>query len=221
MKVGTDGVLVGAWAAIDDLTPNHRVLDLGTGTGLIALMTAQRCPARVWGLDIDAGAARQAEVNFSNSPWPDRLEVIHGDFRQVGVLQGRRFDHIISNPPFFSRSLNAPDRRRNLARHDETLALTDVCKRLPSILSPHGRVSMILPADRFSEAHRLFSLAGYYLHRSTMVFSKSPSTPIRVLAEWGEDPQEPERSSLPLYAESGQEWSQQYRSLTKEFYPAF
>ena len=121
MKVGTDGVLLGAWA-----TGGSRILDVGTGTGIIALMLAQRCPqAHVTAIDIDEGAVRQALHNVAQSPFSDRVEVLQETVQEHAGNAGRsrnagknvNYDAIVSNPPFFIDSLQAPDRQRNMARH--------------------------------------------------------------------------------------------------------
>lgn len=113
MKVGTDGVLLGAWAPADKA---KRILDVGTGTGLIALQLAQRNPhARITAIEIDAAAAGQATENVSHSPWADRVEVICHDFRDY--QPENRFDLIVSNPPYFIDALKCPDEQRCTARH--------------------------------------------------------------------------------------------------------
>ena len=121
MKVGTDGVLLGAWAS-----GGSRILDVGTGTGIIALMMAQRYPqARVTAIDIDEGAVRQALLNVAQSPYKDRVEVLQESVQGHAGNAGQSgnsgnavsYDAIVSNPPFFIDSLNAPDRQRNIARH--------------------------------------------------------------------------------------------------------
>ena len=113
MKVGTDGVLLGAWAPVDQA---HTALDVGTGTGLVALQLAQRNPhLRVTAVEIDAPAAAQAAENVAGSPWPDRIEVVCADFNDF--QPDGRFDLIVSNPPYFVDALPCPDRQRNTARH--------------------------------------------------------------------------------------------------------
>ena len=123
MKVGTDGVLLGAWCALE--ASQRRVLDIGTGTGVIALMAAQRsAEARITAVDIDGECARRAAGNFAASPWGDRLEAVQADIRDFA--SGHTFDHIITNPPYFSSSLLPPDSGRRLARHCVALPFADL-----------------------------------------------------------------------------------------------
>lgn len=146
-KVGTDGVLLGAWAPIS----GHRILDVGTGCGLIALMLAQRIPeAHIVAIDIDQDSVDQAYDNFLSSPWHDRLQATHVDFRLFPDSLGT-FDAIISNPPFFVNALNCPDERRNAARHTVSLPLNDLAIGAFSLLRPGGSLSVILPFDVTSD----------------------------------------------------------------------
>jgi len=124
MKVGTDGVLLGAWT---DLKDTQKILDVGTGTGLIALMLAQRNPAAlIDAIDIDPLALEQAEANSRNSPFSDRIAVKESSFQAFARLTGKQFDLIVSNPPYFSDSLMPPDRQRAQTRHSVTLTLDDL-----------------------------------------------------------------------------------------------
>lgn len=118
MKVGTDGVLLGAWA---DVVSARNILDIGTGTGLISLMMAQRCNARIRAVDIDADAVEQARGNVAASPWQDRIEVELQDI--CHFTSETLFDVIVSNPPYFTDSLKCPGKQRNIARHTDLRAV--------------------------------------------------------------------------------------------------
>ena len=140
MKVGTDGVLLGAWAA-----GGTRILDVGTGTGLVALMMAQRFPeARVTAIDVDEGAVEQACENVAASPFADRVEVVWSD---VQSFVGQTFDAIVCNPPYFANSLKCPDSRRTLARHSDSLTAADLAAAADRLLSSDGMLSVVLPTD--------------------------------------------------------------------------
>ncbi len=117
MKVGTDGVLLGAWADVSNV---NSVLDIGTGSGLIALMLAQRCDATITAIDIESSAIVQANINALNSPWTERISNIEISLQQFVQNAKQQFDLIVSNPPFFKNALPNPDSKRTLARHAET-----------------------------------------------------------------------------------------------------
>ena len=143
MKVGTDGVLLGAWAPVDQA---HTALDVGTGTGLVALQLAQRNPhLRVTAVEIDAPAAAQAAENVAGSPWPDRIEVVCADFNDF--QPDGRFDLIVSNPPYFFDALPCPDRQRNTARHAGGLNYDLLFRRSARLLSEGGVVSIVIPSE--------------------------------------------------------------------------
>ena len=137
MKVGTDGVLLGAWT---DVSSSQQILDIGTGTGLIALMLAQRnVTAHITAIDIDEEAIEQAQGNIAASPWKNRIEVMKQDFCQYSA--NRLFDTIVSNPPYFNQSLKGPDSQRNTARHTDSLELQPhtVCIHLAKRTSSPAR----------------------------------------------------------------------------------
>ena len=134
MKVGTDGVLLGAWCPVSSQASSFKVLDVGTGSGLIALMLAQRLPeAKITAIDIDAGAVEQAAYNFGMSPWADRLncqQISLQDLEGEGV-----YDLIVSNPPYFQDSLKNPDSQRAIARHTDTLSYDELLKHSARLLT--------------------------------------------------------------------------------------
>nr|MCR5513358.1 methyltransferase [Prevotella sp.] len=139
MKVGTDGVLLGAWAK-----GGQRILDAGTGTGVIALMMAQRYPeAQVTAIDIDEGAVRQSQQNVAVSPFAAQVTVLRETLQEH---QGA-YDAIVSNPPFFIDSLAAPDEQRNMARHTQTLTYAELMQAAYRLLSGDGELSVVVPFD--------------------------------------------------------------------------
>ena len=143
MKVGTDGVLLGAWAPIANV---KRVLDVGTGTGLIALQLAQRNPhAKITAIEIDTVAAEQAKNNVLHSPWADRIEVLCLDFRNY--QQDDKFDLLVSNPTYFMDALKCPDEQRCMARHAGGLNYHSLFRHAVHLLSEQGKVSIIIPSE--------------------------------------------------------------------------
>lgn len=212
MKVGTDGTLLGAWASVSNLEKPLLILDVGTGTGLIALMMAQRFPeARVVGIDIDADAVLQAQENVAASPFADRVDILHQDFADTVRNSDKPWQAIICNPPFFTQSLPCPDDKRTMARHDETLSYRTLATNAWQLLSDDGELSVIVPADQQSRMDAEASLAGFFKSRVCMVKTSSAKPPKRVLLAYKKHPAMLQRQELTI-------GSTEYHELTKDFY---
>lgn len=211
MKVGTDGVLLGAWAAV---CPHGRVLDAGCGSGLLSLAVAQRTvSASITGVDIDAGATGDAARNFAASPWKGRLSAHLGDFT---ALDGP-FDLIISNPPYFETGMVAPDGRRALARHRGSLNAHALIEYAARVLSPDGSLAMITPAaDEDAIVYRA-ELNHLKLRRFTSVIPGSGKEPSRFLWQFARHDGHIEKSSLTIKLPDNN-YSIGYRSLVEPFY---
>lgn len=229
MKVGTDGVLLGAWAGpgrpggMSEGSP-QTVLDIGTGSGLVALMLAQRFPeAQVTGIDSDAEAAAQARENFTGSPWPQRLRAAHISLQEfcrgtAATAAARRFDLIVSNPPFYDTTLTSPDPLRTAARHTGGLTHEELLLLSASLLTPQGVFSLIIPSESEKSILWLADRSRLHLHRLTRVYSKPSSRPRRILASFGRQqlPQ-PLEDSLTLTDTDGTR-SPEHIRLTRDFY---
>jgi len=237
MKVGTDGVLLGAWChpspnRFTD-SPIHRftILDIGTGSGLIALMLAQRFPeAQIDAIDIAPEAVEQAKYNFELSPWSDRLHA-HlcslQDWKQPAIcnLQPATcnlYDLVVSNPPYFVDSLKNPDKGREMARHTDTLSYADLLQHSARLLSDDGTLALILPASAEKDIIAVAANHGLYPTRLTRVYSKpGKPTPIRILIEFNKTKASLTEGGLEgvLYLESPTSpRSPEYQKLTKDFY---
>lgn len=214
MKVGTDGALLGAWASVDRLQGD--ILDVGTGTGLIALMLAQRCDARIDAIDIDADACRQARSNVAKSPFAGRITVEHLPFT---AFAGRGpYGLIVSNPPYFSRSLKCPDAQRSLARHTDTLPLSQLLRDTKRLLAPSGRLALVLPFDQRDPLHILMEETGYRTARETVVYSVAGGKPKRLLTELTLLPApSPELSELAIETQE-QDYTEPFKALMRDFY---
>jgi len=203
MKVGTDGVLLGAWAS-----GGRRMLDVGTGTGVIALMLAQRYPeACVDAIDIDADAAAQAARNAALSPFADRVQVI---CRRVQDHQGC-YDAIVSNPPYFIDSLQAPDRQRSLARHADTLSYRDLMEAAWRLLADDGQLSVVVPFDYRQRMADEAIFRGFFASRLCAVRTTPAKPPRRYLMAFGKHPCACQQQELVI-------GSPDYRALTDAFY---
>lgn len=186
MKVGTDSVLLGAWAELPE-TAGASVLDVGTGTGVVALMMAQRYPqAAVTAIDIDAGAAEEATGNAARSPFADRVAVRHCALQRY---EGGSFGAIVCNPPYFSGSLRCADARRTLARHTDSLGCGELFRHAARLLSPGGEFSLIIPSDSLGRAEEAAAFAGLFLRRCCLVRTAEGKAPKRVLLAYKKTPQ--------------------------------
>lgn len=212
MKVGTDGVLLGAWAP----APLHplRLLDVGTGSGLIAVMLAQRfAEARITALDIDPGAVRQATLNAQASPFADRITVRQADVCAFAAEdRSDGFDAVVCNPPFFSASLRCPDAGRATARHDDTLTLSALASASARLLSPSGLLSVVLPADRLADMQSAAAIAGFFECSVCHVHTTQTKPAKRVLASYSLCRQYPFSEGHLVVG------SDEYKALTDDFY---
>lgn len=216
MKVGTDGVLIGAWVSCGNA---DSILDVGTGTGLIALMLAQKCgKAQIDAIDIDAVAYRQAKDNFEHSPWSDRLQSLHESLQEFSAKSGKRYDLIVSNPPYFMDAHPAPSEARNVARHmDESLSIKELCEGVKQLLSPSGRFCVIFP---FREGMRFLEYAeghGLYANRLTKVKTKVEKHEKRLMMEFELHRKDLIEDELVIQEED-LSFTDQYIELTKDFY---
>ncbi len=210
MKVGTDGVLLGAWC---DCSGN-RILDAGTGSGLIALMAAQRNgSATIDAVEIDAAAAECASKNVAASPWSDRINIICSALQSFDTSS--RYDLIVSNPPYFSETLRSPDPARAAARHSCSLPHRELIVSALRMLTTGGRLSVILPAGEMPAFSFQAAAAGLHLLRRCDVATKPDAAPKRILSEWGLGDGQ---SDMPAELTSITVGSDEYRRLTNEFY---
>ena len=213
MKVGTDGTLLGAWA-----NGGERILDVGTGTGLIALMMAQRFPkAHVTAIDIDHDAATQAALNAEASPFDSRIDVREDDVRCFAP-PATAFDAIVCNPPYFADSLTSPDSQRTLARHTVSLTIGALMAAARRLLTTQGELSIIVPADTRSHAEGQAAMEGLALTRLCNV-STTPRRPHRrCLMAFSPTPtHHPQRIDATIQLDNGQR-SPWYDELTSDFY---
>ena len=217
MKVGTDGVLLGAWTPVED---SNRILDVGTGTGLVALMLAQRSKALIDALEIDQMALNEAKSNFEQSAWSDRLHCIHGDFNIFAETSTIFYDLIVSNPPFFVNSLKTKDPLLSIARHADTLTFDQLISGAKYRLGPNGRLCVIIPSQSFTEFKETARISGFYLWKQTTVVPKVGKTPKRVMLEFSLERSYPIVDEL-IILESNGSYSKQFKLLTAPFYPDF
>ena len=232
MKVNTDGVLLGASMTI--LPSDRAMLDVGTGTGTIALMAAQRLSSailnsssvilnevknpRIDAIDIDEASASEASANFINSPWNSILKAHHLPLEEFAASAETVYDLIFSNPPYFEDSLTAPDERKSTARHtSDGLSYRDIFEFAKDRLSENGRVSLVLPADQEAALTRYARMCGLYLFRILRVRTVPRKAPSRIIAEFSRT-RCAELSEELLTIQDEGKYTQEYLSLTGDFY---
>ena len=232
MKVNTDGVLLGASMTI--LLSDRTMLDVGTGTGTIALMAAQRLSSailnsssvilnevknpRIDAIDIDEASASEASANFINSPWNSILKAHHLPLEEFAASAETVYDLIFSNPPYFEDSLTAPDERKSTARHtSDGLSYRDIFEFAKDRLSENGRVSLVLPADQEAALTRYARMCGLYLFRILRVRTVPRKAPSRIIAEFSRTRCAGLSEELLTIQDEGK-YTQEYLSLTGDFY---
>ncbi len=214
MKVGTDGVLLGSWA---DVQNTKNILDIGAGTGLIALMLAQRSDAQITAVEIEENAASEAMLNVSKSPWKDRVKVNLISIQKFANQVEDKFDLIVSNPPFFSNSFKSVDTSRTMARHTDSLTYSELILCSSRLLQPDGRLAVILPCEASVIFQQQAMAAGFNLQQKANVQPKPGKVCNRVLLSFGKKKAPLVEENLSIYNEDGT-WSESYKELTRDFY---
>lgn len=213
MKIGTDGVLLGAWAG-DGMHPRS-IFDIGAGCGLIGLMTCQRfADAKVQFVENDADAAEDLKCNINASPWASRCSVVASDFASAPLDKA---DLIVCNPPFFMTGERAPQASRAAARHAASLSPLSLIEFAVAHLSPHGRVALIFPAEMLDAVEECATFARLSPVRICSVSSAVGKAPVRVMAEFAFESSPCLRSDLAIRASDGS-YTEQYAALTRDFY---
>jgi len=218
MKVGIDGVLLGAWA---NASTRGRILDVGTGTGVIALMMAQRSSAEITALEIEEKAASEAAANVGASPWRNRVTVKTVSLQEFASANSTQFDRIVSNPPFFTNASKAASRARTLARHSDSLPFSDLASISAGLLTSDGCLSVILPVEQAVQFIDEGKKHGLHLVRLTKVSPCSLKKPHRYLMEFSLRSGTLVTNELPIRNDDEKTYSSEYKALCKDFYLLF
>lgn len=217
MRVNTDGVLLGAWTP----SPNGlRVLEVGTGTGVVALQLLQRGASYVDAIDIDGQACEQARENAAQSPWSTQMNVLQRSFQEYAEQCETTYELVVSNPPYYVGALPSPNERRNVMRHADTLPLEDLLAALELCLSPSGRFVAIFPIAEGSQFIALAAKAGLYCSQQVQVADQPMKRTKRLLCEFTRECKAPKINELFIRDANG-DFSQEYRALTEAFYLGF
>ncbi|QIZ77458.1 tRNA1(Val) (adenine(37)-N6)-methyltransferase [Ferrimonas lipolytica] len=210
MPVSTDGVMLGAWAKLPD---NGHVADIGTGSGLLALMAAQRSNCAITAIEIDRDAALQATENFAASAWQHRINLYHGPIQQ---WQGQ-VDAIICNPPYFTNGARSDKSQgRATARHHDQLSHQQLLEQCARLLSPTGYANVILPQAEAQQLITSLPLFGLHLQRQLLVHTTAKKPVQRQLLTFGKQRCECDQQTLVIHQHGG--YSEQFRVLTDNFY---
>ena len=214
MKVGTDGALLGAWA---DVEKAKNILDIGTGTAIIAMMSAQRNPtAHITGIEIDDNAIIDASFNVENCPWPNRISIKHISLQDFQSED--KFDVIISNPPFFENSLRSIDDSKKTARHTDTLHFNEILSFGKKYLSSNGHISLILPVENAEKCIETAIEQGYHLKRKCTIRPVPHKNPHRLAFELCLTPRSITNENLTIETGKRHDYTSDYIALAKDFY---
>lgn len=215
IRIGTDAMLLGSWA---NPGTSAKILDIGTGCGVLALMMAQKSEAVIEAIDIDQASVIEAGSNFSNSPWASRMTAIHDSAQSFACKTQAGFGFIITNPPYFSNSLRSPSARINQARHDDALSLPELCQVVTILLTMEGTFALILPSGPARATERIFAEQGLFLSRQMVVFPKPGGPAKRSLMEFTKmRTANPENRVLTIRDGEGR-YTPEYLNLTKHFH---
>ena len=215
MKVGTDGVLLGAWA---DFPLAGNILDVGTGTGLLSLMAAQRTQAKIHAIEICPNASKDAALNFTNSDWNSRLSFRNISLKDFYEINSLTFDYIVCNPPFYNSTYLPDDNSRAWARQNQALKIEDLFRISNELLSENGKISVIFPETGFNENLKIAENTGFFPVRITYVKPNISKPVKRVLFEAGKARTVFSENSISIETDKRHEYSPEYIELTKDFY---
>ena len=218
MKVCTDACLLGAIVAkalSNSPTKIESILDIGTGTGLLALMLAQETKASIDAVELNGAAAAQARQNVLQSPWANRIRVIEKDI--CDVTPSAPYDFIISNPPFFEQDLKSNDPAKNAAKHDSSLTLDILVQQINRLLSNSGSAAVLIPYDRTNYVEKLLLENNLQLHKKIMVQQTDKHSFFRSMLFFGKEKQSTEQTTIYITDEN-RNYSSTFTSLLKPFY---
>jgi tRNA1Val (adenine37-N6)-methyltransferase len=215
LRVGTDAVLLGAWVNVSE---SKKILEIGTGCGLISLMAAQRSDASIVAIDTDLPSILQAAENFSASPWSDRLVAVHDSIQNFSRTTSLTFDHIITNPPFFRNSLKSPDPQVTAAKHDDGRFLEELLACLERIMTRDGMLSLILPDDEARKFVRKAQEHGIPVSRKLGIRPKVDKPVNRQLLEFSHQRSSDNPPDELIIRRADNSYTDEYKAFTDSYY---
>lgn len=214
MKVGTDSLLLGIWVQPEEA---QRILDIGTGCGILALLMAARSKANLDAIEYDKASYEEAKQNFHNSPYHDRLFAIHDDFTNFAQQGNNTYDLIISNPPFFVNDMRPKENIRSNARHGDKLNYNDLCSGVHRLMNTNGRFCLVLPYEESKIFRSVAEKYGLYVRRQLLIFPKRGWQPNRVNLELTREKYPVPLSEKFIIREEDNSFTQQYIDFFKNF----
>ena len=219
MKVGTDAVILGAWVNVKD---SKKILDIGTGTGVIALMLAQKSPAEITAIEIGKDAYEQALENVRFSKWPTQVSVQNISFQDYYTLSTEKFDLIVTNPPYFTDSLKSKEESRASARHNDTLPFDILISGVKKLLHAQGKFYLILPAKEGDIFRDMAEQKGLHLSKLLRIRTKADkTTEKRHVMRFEFTPKSFSEETIVIEQDARHDYTQEYKDLTKDFYLGF
>ena len=214
MKVGTDAILLGRWT---EVKPLDVVLDVGTGCGLLPLMLSQKGVAHVDAVDIDKASIEESTINFEASQWRDHLKAFCVDI--VDFQMDKKYDLIISNPPYFNRFSKCDSERKSRARHNDAgLSYATICQEVGRLMQPDGRFALVLPADVSMEFLDTAERYGLYLHKRMTIVPIAGKEPNRVNLELGFEKSDNIFVETFVIRDADKRFTAQYNEFLKDYY---
>jgi len=214
MKVGTDAILLGAWCDVENV---ERILDVGTGSGVIALLLACRCNAEIDAIEKDDNSALEAGANFNISKYSNHLKIINSDFNDYAILCDNKYDLIVSNPPFFNNDL-LPDRKsREIARHTTDLTHYQLLLGVSNLLADNGRFCVVLPSDQMEEFVKTGEKHNLFPVRKLIIHPKRESEPNRINIEFGRNKLLDYPVEEIIIRKDNNEHTEEYRSKVSDY----
>ena len=215
MKIGTDAVLLGAWADSADV---KSILEIGTGCGVIALMLAQKSNATIDVIDIDEASIRQARNNFQESPWPERLHPHWISLQKFSDQTSAKYGLIITNPPFFIDSMQSPSEKINRAKHSSLLSRKTLIEAVRNLIEPDGIFLVILPVEKTRNFYLLAETAGLHIKRQMKVRPRSDKPINRILSEFSLQPCASPAEEEIVIRDENNSFTEEYIKFTSPYY---
>jgi len=218
MKVGTDAVLLGAWVNASNA---KTILDIGTGTGIITLMLAQKSGAKIDAIDIDRNSYEQAKENADACLWKDRISIYHKSLQQYSTESEKKYDLIVSNPPYFVDSSKALEEARTNARHTDQLEYIELLNGVLKLLNPTGKFYVILPKKESEQFCEMAAENKLFLTKQTKVITRTDKPEKRLLMRFEFTNRAFSEDSIVIEKDERHSYTDEYKELTKEYYLAF